>query len=88
MKTYTVSEVIELQNQRKQLEQRLAIHRQRAEEKKKELKEIFAAEGVSNLQELSDLCAKLNSEMQQIAEMETSIVQQMRKQCDELDRML
>ena len=54
-KTYTISEVMELQNQKSQLLQRLAIHKQREEEKRKELSELFAMEGVSNIQELSAL---------------------------------
>lgn len=88
VKTYTVSEVVELQNQRSQLEQRLAIHRQRAIDKSQELSALFAQEGVSNLTELSELCAKTNAAMQEYAKLEEQTLAQMRAHCDELDRML
>lgn len=88
MKQYTVSEVLELQNQRKQLEQRLAIHKQRANEKDKELQQLFAAEGVSSIEELSQLCSKMNEEMQIYASKEAETISKMKGCCDELDRLL
>lgn len=87
-KTYTISEVMELQNQKSQLLQRLAIHKQREEEKRKELSELFAIEGVSNIQELSALCNKLNEQMQVFAKTESENIQKMKEICDELDRCL
>lgn len=87
-KQYTISEVIELQNQKKQLEQRLEVHRQRAQEKKQELQEIFTRVGVKNLTELSQKCATLNAEMQTYAVKEQQDIDKMREYCDNLDRML
>lgn len=87
-KQYTVSEVLELQNQRQQLEQRLAVHTQRAEEKRKELQEIFLRVGVKDLQELSNKCAELNAQMQAYAEREETTINMMKETCDEFDRLL
>lgn len=87
-KTYTLNEVIALQNERQQLEQRISIHRQKAEEKQKELNELFANEGVSSYQELSQLCEKLNIQMQQYAVQEEQNIKNMKELCDELDRTL
>lgn len=88
MKTYTISEVLELQNQRKQLEQRLAVHRQRAIEKQQELQKIFANEGVKSIEELYNLCIATNNEMQKYAIEESENIANMRNHCDELDRLL
>lgn len=87
-KTYTLNEVMALQNERQQLEQRLSIHKQKAEEKQKELNELFAKEGVSSYQELSQLCEKLNIQMQQYAAQEEQNIKNMKELCDELDRTL
>lgn len=87
-KTFTISEVTELQNTKHLLEQRLAVHKQRSEEKSKELAEIFAKEGVSNIQELSELCNKLNAQMQVYAKNISEDISNMKVLCDELDRSL
>lgn len=87
-KTYTLNEVMALQNERQQLEQRISIHRQKAEEKQKELNELFVKEGVSSYQELSQLCEKLNIQMQQYAAQEEQNIKNMKELCDELDRTL
>lgn len=85
---YTVSEVMELQNKRQQLEQRLAVHKQRAEEKQKELQEIFLRVGVKDIQELSNKCSELNSQMQAYAKREESTINNMKEVCDEFDKLL
>lgn len=87
-KVYTLNEVMALQNERQQLEQRLAIHRQKAEEKQKELELLFAKEGVSSYEELSKLCEKLNAQMQNYALQEEQNIKNMKAVCDELDRLL
>lgn len=87
-KQYTVSEVLELQNQRKQLEQRLAVHKQRAAEKQKELDEIFSRVGVKSIIELSTLCQETNAKMQEYAAKEEAVIAKMKETCDEFDRML
>lgn len=87
-KQYTISEALELQNKRKQLEQRLQVHIERASEKQKELNEIFAKVGVSNLQEFSNLCAIKNKEMQDYAQKEEQTVQLLTERCDALDKLL
>lgn len=87
-KTWTLSEVTELQNQKNQLLQRLAIHKQKAEEKSKELGELFESEGVSNIQELSAVCSNLNTNMQNYANAESQNIAKMKELCDELDRLL
>lgn len=87
-KQYTIAEVLELQNKRKQLEQRMQVHTQRASEKQKELNEIFAKAGVSNLQEFSNLCAIKNQELQDYAQKEDQVVQYLNERCDELDKLL
>lgn len=87
-KTYTLTEVMALQNERQQLEQRIAIHKQRAAEKQKELNELFAKEGVSSFQELTQLCEKLNVQMQNYAIQEEQTIKNMKEYCDELDRLL
>ena len=87
-KQYTVSEVIELQNQQKQVSQRLEIHKKRAEEKKAELQELFKQAGVKDIQELSQVCANLNAQMQAYAIQTEQTVKQLKEQCDELDSML
>lgn len=87
-KQYTVSEVMELQNQQKQVSQRLEIHKKRAEEKKAELQELFKQAGVKDIQELSQLCANMNAQMQSYAAQTETIVNQMKEQCDSLDAML
>lgn len=87
-KVYTLNEVVDLQNQKQHLSQRLAIHGQRAIEKQKELEAIFAAEGVTNIDELNNKCALLNQEMQDYARKEAETIRVMKEHCDELDRML
>lgn len=87
-KTYTLTEVMALQNERQQLEQRIAIHKQRVEEKQRELNELFAKEGVSSFQELTQLCEKLNAQMQNYAIQEEQTIKNMKEYCDELDRLL
>ena len=87
-KQYTVNEVLELQNQRKMLEQRLEFHKQKIQEKQKELDTLFAQEGVKDFNELQQLCAKLNSDMQIYAQQEQENIQKMKEACDELDRNL
>lgn len=87
-KQYTISEVLELQNKRKQLEQRIQVHKQRAAEKQKELDEIFAKAGVKDIQELSNLCAIKNKEMQDYAQQEEQTVKLLNERCDELDQLL
>ena len=87
-KTYTLTEVMALQNERQQLEQRIAIHKQRVAEKQKELNELFAKEGVSSFQELTQLCEKLNVQMQNYAIQEEQTIKNMKENCDELDRLL
>lgn len=87
-KTYTLTEVMALQNERQQLEQRIAIHKQRVAEKQKELNELFAKEGVSSFQELTQLCEKLNVQMQTYAIQEEQTIKNMKEYCDELDRLL
>lgn len=87
-KTWTVSEVIELQNQQKQVSQRLEIHKNRANEKRVELQALFEQAGVKDIQELSQVCANLNAQMQAYAEQTEQIVQQVKGQCDALDAML
>ena len=87
-KTYTLTEVMALQNERQQLEQRIAIHKQRVAEKQKELNELFAKEGVSSFQELTQLCEKLNEQMQNYAIQEEQTIKNMKEYCDELDRLL
>lgn len=87
-KTYTLTEVMALQNERQQLEQRIAIHKQRVAEKQKELNELFAKEGVSSFQELTQLCEKLNAQMQNYAIQEEQTIKNMKEYCDELDRLL
>lgn len=87
-KTYTLTEVMALQNERQQLEQRIAIHKQRVAEKQKELNELFAKEGVSSFQELTQLCEKLNVQMQNYAIQEEQTIKNMKEYCDELDRLL
>lgn len=87
-KTYTLNEVVELQTKRQQVEQRLAIHKQRAAEKQAELNALFEREGVKTIQELSEKCAALNTTMQVYAEKEEANIAKMRECCDELDRML
>ena len=86
-KVYTINEVIALQNEKQQLEQRLAIHKKRAEEKREELQKLLATEGVSSFEELQQLCEKLNTQMQNYAIEEESTIQQMREMCNELDRI-
>lgn len=86
-KVYTINEVIALQNEKQQLEQRLAIHKKRAEEKREELQKLLATEGVSSFEELQQLCEKLNIQMQNYAIEEESTIQQMREMCNELDRI-
>ena len=87
-KQYTVNEVLELQNQRKALEQRLAVHKQRLIEKQNELNNLFAQEGVKDFAELQQLCMKLNADMQNDAVEESKNIQIMKAACDELDRSL
>ena len=87
-KTYTLTEIMALQNERQQLEQRIAIHKQRVAEKQKELNELFAKEGVSSFQELTQLCEKLNVQMQTYAIQEEQTIKNMKEYCDELDRLL
>lgn len=87
-KTYTLTEVMALQNERQQLEQRIAIHKQRVAEKQKELNELFAKEEVSSFQELTQLCEKLNAQMQNYAIQEEQTIKNMKEYCDELDRLL
>lgn len=87
-KTYTLTEVMALQNERQQLEQRIAIHKQRVKEKQRELNELFAKEGVSSFQELTQLCEKLNAQMQNYAIQEEQTIKNMKEYCDELDRLL
>lgn len=87
-KQYTVSEVIELQNQQKQVSQRLEIHKNRANEKRAELQELFKQAGVKDIQELSQVCANTNAQMQSYAAQTEQIVKQMKEQCDALDAML
>ena len=87
-KEYTVQEVLDLQTTKAQLEQRLEVHRQRAEEKKVELTKLLQESGVSSIDELTSLCASLNQQMQQYANNEALVVEQMRQKCDELDKML
>lgn len=87
-KQYTVSEVIELQNQQKQVSQRLEIHKNRANEKRAELQELFKQAGVKDIQELSQACANTNAQMQSYAAQTEQIVKQMKEQCDALDAML
>lgn len=87
-KTYTVSEVLELQNKRKQLEERIAIHTTRAQSKQQELQEIFKRNNVNSIEELSTLCVNLNAQMQEFAQKEEQTLEQMRDYCDELDRLL
>lgn len=88
MKTYTLAEVVELQNKRQQLEQRIAVHKQRAAEKQNELSVLFAENGVSSIQELSEKCAAINTTMQVYAENESATIAKMKEYCDGLDRML
>jgi hypothetical protein len=87
-KQYTLAEVVELQNQRQQLNQRMEVHSQRAIEKQKELNALYASEGVTNIQELSELCSKTNQEMQEFAAREEQVIMKMKEQCDALDGML
>ena len=87
-KQYTVNEVLELQNQKKALEQRLAVHKQRLIEKQNELNNLFAQEGVKDFAELQQLCIKLNADMQNYAVEESKNIQIMKAACDELDRSL
>ena len=87
-KTYTLQEVIELQNQRKQIEQRLAVHQQRAVDKQKELQAILDKENVKSVEELSMLCSATNTKMQEYAKAEESNIAKMKECCDALDRLL
>lgn len=87
-KTYSLSEVMELQNQRKALEQRLAVHRERAGQKEIELNALLVKNGVNSIQELSQLCATTNAEMQKYAQQEAQTIQLMQGACDELDKLL
>ena len=88
MKQYTVNEVLELQNQRKALEQRLEVHKQRLIEKQNELAKIYAQEGVRDFSELQQLCVKLNTDMQNYAIAEQKNIETMKAICDELDRAI
>jgi len=85
---FTVSQVVDLQNQKKQLEQRLEVHKKRAEEKREELSKLFAQEGVNSIEELSQICNATNLEMQKYAEEVSKQIKDMREACDELDRLL
>lgn len=87
-KQYTVNEVLELQNQRKLLEQRLEVHKQRLAEKQKELDTLFAQEGVKTIEELYEKCVTLNTQMQNYAIKEKQNIDQMKEVCDALDRLL
>lgn len=87
-KQYTVADVANLQAQKAQLEQRLAVHKQRALEKQAELNKLFAENGVTNIQELSQLCASKNAEMQAYAVEQEQEIQRMAVVCAELDSML
>lgn len=87
-KTYTVAEVMELQNQEKQLISRLVVHKNRSDEKKKELQELFKTAGVSNIQELSKVCSDLNNQMQQYAARVEGRIAEMKVHCEQLDSML
>ena len=87
-KTYTVSEVLELQNRRKQLDERLAVHKSRAQAKEQELQEIFKKYNVKNIEELSMLCAQTNAKMQEYANKEKETIDTMESYCAELDAML
>lgn len=85
---FTIAEVSELQNKRKQLEERLAVHTARAKDKEAELQQIFASVGVKDMTELSALCTQLNTQMQEYAQKEQSTIEKMRGLCDELDKLL
>lgn len=87
-KQYTVSEVLELQNRKKQLEERIAVHKSRAQAKSEELKAIFAKYNVSNIEGLSILCSQTNAKMQEYANKEAEVVNTMEAYCAELDSML
>lgn len=87
-KQWTVQEVIDLQNQQKELNQRIAIHKERAAIKQKELLELLAKAGVSSIDELSNLCVKLNQEMQTYANEISDKIAKTREKCNELDAML
>lgn len=87
-KQWTIQEVIELQNSKKALEQRLEVHKQRAEEKEKELQAIFVKYNVSSIEQLLELCKKCSQEMQEYANKESEIVAKMKEKCDELDSRL
>lgn len=87
-KTYTVSEVLELQNKRKQLEERIAIHATRAQSKQQELQEIFKRNNVNSIEELSALCSSTNQKMQEYANKEAQNIEAMEAYCAELDGML
>lgn len=85
---WTVSEVMELQNQQKQLNQRLEIHKERAKAKQEELQKLLQQANVTTVDELKSLCTNLNNAMQSYANEIEQKVSSMKEKCDELDAML
>lgn len=88
VKQWTVNEVMELQNQKKFLEQRLELHKNKVQEKQQELQRLFSQENVKDINELQQLCIKMNSDMQNYANIEAQNIQNMKTACDELDKIL
>lgn len=87
-KQYTLAEVLELQSQKSQLVSRLIAHKKRAEEKQAELEDLFALEGVKDINELSAACAALNQKMQEYAQRQEQVITTLTSQCEELDGLL
>lgn len=85
---WTVQEVLDLQNEKKALEQRLEVHKRRAEEKQKELQAIFTKYNVASINDLLLLCKTTSENMQDYANKEYETILKMKEQCDELDRKL
>lgn len=88
IKQYTLAEVTELQNQKSQLISRLIAHKKRAEEKQKDLEQIFKAEGVKDINELQNICVSLNQQMQEYAQRQEKSIALLTAQCEELDGLL